>query len=120
MIELIYSDLCNGCGQCVEVCPTNALSLGVDNVPLISEQSACQTCFMCELYCQRDALYVDPDCEQARTLDPQVIRDSGLLGQYRRDSGWNEWASDPRYQNQHWRMDGIFALARAASEKPAS
>lgn len=120
MIELIYSDLCNGCGQCVEVCPTNALSLGVDGAPFIREQSACQTCFMCELYCKRDALYVDPDCEQAHTLDPHAIRNTGLLGQYRRDSGWNEWAGDARYPNQHWRMDGIFALARATGAVPKS
>lgn len=114
MIELIYSDLCNGCNQCVTVCPTNALSAGVDGIPLIREQSACQTCFMCELYCAQDALYVDPDCEQPRHPDPQQIRNSGLLGQYRRDSGWDEWADDPRHANEHWRMDGIFALARGS------
>jgi NAD-dependent dihydropyrimidine dehydrogenase PreA subunit len=114
MIELIYSDLCNGCGQCVTVCPTNALSPGPVGVPLITEQSACQTCFMCELYCAQDALYVDPDCEHPHELDPQKIRASGLLGQYRRDSGWDEWADDPRHANEHWRMDGIFALARGA------
>lgn len=118
MIELIYSDLCNGCGKCVEVCPTNALSLGTDAIPLIRDQSACQTCFMCELYCVSDALYVDPDCEQPRSLDPHAIRNSGLLGQYRKDSGWNEWAENPHYQNQHWRMDGIFALARSAELQP--
>jgi len=95
----------------VEVCPTNALALGGDALPQIRDPSACQTCFMCELYCSNDALYVDPDCEQPRALDPEVIRASGLLGQYRRDSGWDEWAGDPRYPNQHWRMDGIFAMA---------
>lgn len=31
----------------------------------------------------------------------------------RRDSSWDEWANDPRHANEHWRMDGIFALARA-------
>jgi len=112
MIELIYTDLCNGCGKCVEVCPTNSLALSDNRLPQIIDQAACQTCFMCELYCRNDALYVDPDCENLRQPDPQVIRDSGLLGQYRRDSGWDEWANDPNHSNQHWRMDGIFALAR--------
>jgi hypothetical protein len=39
-------------------------------------------------------------------------RHSGWLGQFRRDSGWGEWAEDPRYRNQHWRMDSVFARAR--------
>jgi NAD-dependent dihydropyrimidine dehydrogenase PreA subunit len=116
MIELIYQDLCSGCGKCVEVCPTNALQLDAHAKPRIVDQPACQTCFMCELYCTSDALYVDPDCEQVRHPDPDVVRNAGLLGQYRRDSGWDEWATDPRHSNQHWRMDGIFALARGLAE----
>ncbi|VVP69595.1 hypothetical protein PS918_00971 [Pseudomonas fluorescens] len=116
MIELIYQDLCNDCGQCVQVCPTNALRLDAGGKPQIANQQACQTCFMCELYCASDALYVDPDCEQPRHPDPDVVRSAGLLGQYRRDSGWDEWAADPSLTNQHWRMDGIFALARGAVE----
>jgi NAD-dependent dihydropyrimidine dehydrogenase PreA subunit len=103
MLELIYSDRCNGCGQCVAVCPTNVLALDAHGTLRITQQQACQTCFMCELYCSSDALYVDPD----------AVREAGLLGQYRRDSGWDEWADDPRHQNEHWRMDGIFALARS-------
>ena len=112
MIELIYSDLCNGCGQCITVCPTNVLAADGLGKPVIAEQQACQTCFMCELYCSSDALYVDPDAEHLRHPDPVAVREAGLLGQYRRDSGWDEWADDPRHQNEHWRMDGIFALAR--------
>jgi NAD-dependent dihydropyrimidine dehydrogenase PreA subunit len=112
MIELIFNDRCSGCADCVTVCPSNVLALDGDGKPRIADQSACQTCFMCELYCQSDALYVHPDCEQAVSLDPVQILASGLPGQYRRDSGWDEFATDPRYENQHWRMEHIFALAR--------
>ncbi|WP_175650669.1 4Fe-4S dicluster domain-containing protein [Pseudomonas sp. Marseille-P9899] len=112
MIELIFSDRCNGCSQCVTACPSNVLAVGSDGKPRIADQSACQTCFMCELYCHSDALYVHPDCEQPVSLDPAQVLASGLVGQYRRDSGWDEFASDPRYENQHWRMEGIFVLAR--------
>ena len=117
MIELIFSDRCNGCSQCVVVCPTNVLALGDDGLPRIARQDDCQTCFMCELYCPRDALYVHPDCEQPVTVDPAQVFASGLLGQYRRDSGWDEFAADPAYRNQHWRMEGIFALARDQSSR---
>ncbi len=120
MIELIYSDLCNGCGQCVAVCPTNVLALDPEGKPRIADQHACQTCFMCELYCSSDALYVDPDVEHLRHPDPAAVRASGLLGQYRRDSGWDEWADDPAHRNEHWRMDGIFALARTSSTNAIS
>ena len=113
MIELIYHDLCSGCGKCVEVCPTNVLALDSQAKPQIADQQACQTCFMCELYCTSDALYVDPDCEQLRQPDAKAVRESGLLGQYRRDSGWDEWAADPAHRNEHWRMDAVFALARS-------
>ncbi|KAA0944834.1 MULTISPECIES: ferredoxin family protein [unclassified Pseudomonas] len=120
MIELIYQDLCTGCGKCVEVCPTNVLTLDAQAKPQIIHQQACQTCFMCELYCASDALYVDPDCEQVRHPEPEAVRKAGLLGQYRRDSGWNEWAGDPRYINEHWRMDGVFVLARGLAEAAKS
>jgi NAD-dependent dihydropyrimidine dehydrogenase PreA subunit len=118
MIELIYPERCNGCGLCVKVCPTNVLSINADGHAQISAQSACQTCFMCELYCATDALYVDPDCAQLHHPEPDAIRASGLLGHYRRDSGWDEWADHPQHQNQHWRMDEIFALAREAALPP--
>jgi len=46
-------------------------------------------------------------------VNADTVRASGLLGVYRRDSGWDEWADDPRYANQHWRMEEVFARGRA-------
>lgn len=113
MIELIFTERCTGCSACVAACPSDVLAIGADGKVQIADQAACQTCFMCELYCRSDALYVHPDCEQPVVLEASAILAAGLPGQYRRDSGWDEWAADPRYSNQHWRMEGIFALARS-------
>ena len=30
---------------------------------MIARQNDCQTCFLCEIYCPTDALYVAPDAE---------------------------------------------------------
>jgi len=110
MIELVINDLCIRCDDCVRVCPTNVFDAVRRGPPVIARQDDCQTCFLCELYCPADALYVAPDCETPRPVDEVQIRASGLLGQYRRDSGWS---GDPDVTNQHWRMDRIFARARA-------
>jgi NAD-dependent dihydropyrimidine dehydrogenase PreA subunit len=115
MIELVLPERCIRCGVCVEVCPMNVLDGAVGVTPVIARQNDCETCFMCELYCPADALFVGADCERPEAVSPEEVTAAGWLGQFRRDSGWDEWASDPRYRNQHWRMDGVFARARQAS-----
>ncbi len=114
MFELIVRDRCTGCNRCVEVCPTNVLEPGPDRVPVGARVEHCQTCFMCELYCKEDAIYVGPDREQPEPVNEAELVASGLLGQYRRDSGWDEWSSDPRYDNQIWKLDLTFRPARSA------
>ena len=112
MIEIVIADRCTACNACVTVCPTNVFETGPDGRPVIARQSDCQTCFMCELYCKSDALYVAPDCDRPIPVDAATVLASDLLGQFRRDSGWDEWQG--RYPNEHWLMDGVFRRAREA------
>jgi NAD-dependent dihydropyrimidine dehydrogenase PreA subunit len=118
MIELVLGERCTQCNVCVEVCPTNVFQTVEGAPPEIARQADCETCFMCELYCPADALFVGPDCERSEPVSLAQVELSGWLGQFRRDSGWDEWAKDPRYKNQHWRMDGVFARARQPAASP--
>jgi NAD-dependent dihydropyrimidine dehydrogenase PreA subunit len=112
MIELIFDDRCTACGECVAVCPGFVFDVAPDGHPVIARPVDCQTCFHCELHCRADALFVAPQVAARVGISPDAARP--LLGQFRRESGWHEFASDPRYSNDHWRMDGIFGRARAA------
>jgi NAD-dependent dihydropyrimidine dehydrogenase PreA subunit len=115
MIALLLEDLCTGCQRCLEVCPRHVFEPAADaGPPVVARADDCQTCFACELYCRADAIYVDPDVERLVAADAAAVRASGLLGVYRRDSGWDEWHGDPRYPNQHWRMEEVFARGRRA------
>ena len=120
MIELLIADRCTGCNICVQVCPTNVFAAVPNARPMIAYQADCQTCFMCELYCPADALYVAPDCAAPVVVDEAEIIASGWLGQYRRDSGWGEHRHDPAHANESWRMDEVFARARSLSTPETS
>lgn len=73
--------------MCVNVCPTNVFKKVENGIPKIAKQSKCQTCFMCELYCPVDALYVGPDAERVLSLTESDI-ETETLGIYRRNVGW--------------------------------
>jgi len=84
MIAQILADKCNNCAQCVNVCPTFVLDDG-PRVPVIARLDACQTCYMCELHCNQDAIFVAPD-----QFAPEPSADPlPHLGMIRRDHGWD-------------------------------
>jgi NAD-dependent dihydropyrimidine dehydrogenase PreA subunit len=112
VIELVIAERCTQCGDCVKICPSNVFDAEPGAPPLIARIEDCQTCFLCELYCKADALYVGADCEVQHGVDLKDAQASGTLGQYRRDSGWDEYEGDPRFANEHWLMGGVFERAR--------
>lgn len=110
MIEVVIKDRCTGCGDCIEVCPSDVLRLGESGKAVIAAQADCQTCLLCELYCPADALYVWPEVERVVGITADQALASGQLGAFRRDHGWGEHAAT--HTNQHWRMGAIFERAR--------
>lgn len=87
MIEIIRESKCIACNQCVNVCPTRVFDR-TDGVPVIARQEDCQTCFMCELYCPVDALYVAPEAEERSGVREAELERAGLIGGYREKVGW--------------------------------
>ena len=103
MITHIFEDLCDNCNDCVAICPSHVLDAG-EGAPVIARLDQCQTCYMCELYCVSDAIYVGPDAHAAEIIDPEAIRLSGHLGRIRHDHGWDR--PDAPGHLDHYRLLG--------------
>lgn len=122
MIALILEDRCDGCNACVNVCPTDVLDAS-GAVPTIARIDACQTCYMCELYCTRDAIYVAPDQHARETVTREAVLASGQLGQVRRDHGWDR-PGEPGLLDEYRKLgpllnEGAEIAVRRWSERPA-
>jgi NAD-dependent dihydropyrimidine dehydrogenase PreA subunit len=113
MIELVSDERCIRCDICVKACPTNVFDAVPDGAPVIARQEDCQTCFMCELYCPADALFVAPEAEHSRHVDEQALQDNGLLGSYRAAVGWGPGRIAGASRDQSFRL-----LPLVAAEAP--
>jgi NAD-dependent dihydropyrimidine dehydrogenase PreA subunit len=103
MIELVSDSRCIRCDICVKACPTNVFDAVPDAAPVIARQEDCQTCFMCELYCPVDALFVAPEAEQNRIVDEDVLGE-GMLGSYRAAIGWGAGRTPGASRDQSFRL----------------
>jgi NAD-dependent dihydropyrimidine dehydrogenase PreA subunit len=98
MIELLSESRCTGCNLCVRACPTNVFEARPDDIPIIARPDSCQTCFMCELYCPADALYVSPFADKHVRVDEAALEQDASLGSYAREMRWR--AAKPKGADQ--------------------
>ena len=104
MIELVSESRCIQCNICVKVCQTNVFDKVPNAPPIIARQSDCQTCFMCELYCPVDALYVSPDVEPLTEINEQSLAETQLLGSYRKNIGWGKSVTNTAKQDSTYQL----------------
>jgi NAD-dependent dihydropyrimidine dehydrogenase PreA subunit len=89
MIEVVSDDRCIRCDICVRVCPANVFDKDGDGLPVIARQEDCQTCFLCEIYCPTDALYVAERASGPTGITEAEVAARGLFGSYARALGWS-------------------------------
>jgi NAD-dependent dihydropyrimidine dehydrogenase PreA subunit len=87
MIEVVSESRCVECDICVKICPANVFD-ATDGVPVIARQDDCQTCFLCEIYCPTDALYVAERADGPLSITEEEVEARNLFGSYSRALGW--------------------------------
>src|SRR4030081_1084511 len=105
MIEVIDAQRCTSCDICVNVCPTNVFDK-TDGIPVIARQGDCQTCFLCELYCPEDALFVSPFAEAPQDVDVVSLKQAAVLASYPRTVGWTDYTRQLRAADSSYRLFG--------------
>ena len=103
MIEIVSARRCIACDLCIKVCPANVFDARPVAAPVIARQTDCQTCFLCEIYCPTDALYVAPDADMSSGATEAEIEAAGLFGSYASALGWRRGRpagteSDPTFR----------------------
>lgn len=54
-LPYIDKELCTGCGDCIDTCPTGALEL-VSGVVVVTKPAVCSYCGECEIICPVEAI----------------------------------------------------------------
>jgi len=73
---------------------------------VIARQGDCQTCFLCELYCPEDALFVSPFADVPQAVDVVALKQAATMGSYRRAVGWTEETRDRRGGDRSYLLFG--------------
>ena len=89
MIEVVSASRCIRCDICVRVCPADVFAKDAEGLPVIARQDDCQTCFLCEIYCPTDALFVAEAADGPIGITEHEAEARDLFGVYARALGWS-------------------------------
>ncbi len=59
-VERIDYEACSDCGECYETCPLDVYDR-VGSTYYIAHHADCMVCFLCEIDCPQDAIYIGPE-----------------------------------------------------------
>jgi NAD-dependent dihydropyrimidine dehydrogenase PreA subunit len=104
MIEIVSNSRCTECNICVQICPMNVFDAHDGKPPTVARKADCQTCYMCELYCPADALYVAPDADRSTLVKERALEAAETFGGYRR-AGWARQEETGELLDQSFRLD---------------
>lgn len=54
----LFTTFCKGCGICTKLCPMHAITPGEDGKPVMTDESKCVLCMMCEMRCPDFAIRI--------------------------------------------------------------
>lgn len=72
----IQPEWCKGCGICIAFCPRNALSL-INKKAMLTNESACILCGLCEQRCPDYAIYISSEPETANQHEMKKLSVEG-------------------------------------------
>ena len=104
MIELVHAGRCIECDICVRICPRDVFDAVPDGAPVIARKGDCQTCFLCEIYCPVDALYVSPKVTQDEAVDAAVHEWRSWEVAARIEHAWS--TASRRSSRTTWKLPG--------------
>jgi len=64
-VKAIDYTRCSACLQCYNICPMDVFDV-VSRQAYIAWQKDCMCCFLCEMECPEEAIYVDPERSQPK------------------------------------------------------
>ncbi len=70
-LAVIDQQSCNGCGTCVEWCPTDAIALNEEGLAQ-REESACLGCGVCSRFCPEEAISLQEGLRRVFIMPPRL------------------------------------------------